>query len=285
MNTQWKRNCPKCNRELYYAHKGNLTRSIRNNALCKKCFKSATTNEFVLRSQQEHGMRYDYSMVNYRNRKSKVKIMCANHGIFYQSPDAHLHGQGCPRCKGEKMTRENTSTTNEFLRKATLIHRKKYDYSLVDYTHCKTPVEIVCRKHGRFFQRPSDHLFGHGCPKCISIISEMEKEFLDFIRVPDTKENRQVLISRKKVDGLVGNTIYEFLGDYWHGNPNRFDVNGVNEICHQTYGKLYCQTLMRFERLNGLGYSVKYIWESDWKSWKKGKSASLPIQTYKENEL
>ena len=285
VNIQWKRNCPKCGRELFYTNKGNWVRSIRNNAMCKKCFKSSTTDEFVLNAKRRHGTQYDYSAVDYRNSKTKIKIICSDHGIFCQSPDAHLHGQGCPRCKGEKMTRENTSTTSEFLRKSTLIHQKKYDYSLVDYVHGKIPVEIICQRHGKFWQRPSDHLFGHGCPKCISIISKMERDFLDFIQVPDTKENRQVLIARKKVDGLMGNVVYEFLGDYWHGNPNRFDTNGLNEICHQTYGKLYYQTLMRFEKLHRLGYSVNYIWESEWKSWKRGKLEGLPIQTYKENTV
>lgn len=59
-------------------------------------------------------------------------------------------------------------TTKEFIRRALLIpgNAEKYDYRLVEYVNCETPVIIICKIHGQFLQRPYKHLCGHGCPKC-----------------------------------------------------------------------------------------------------------------------
>ena len=44
----------------------------------------------------------------------------------------------------------------------------RYDYSKVNYTGIWNKIEIICNEHGSFFQSPSKHLLGHGCPKCVS---------------------------------------------------------------------------------------------------------------------
>lgn len=57
-------------------------------------------------------------------------------------------------------------TRTEFIGKATLLHRNKYDYSNVEYINNSTKIKILCSSHGEFLQTPSDHLGGHGCPRC-----------------------------------------------------------------------------------------------------------------------
>lgn len=40
-----------------------------------------------------------YSLVKYVNAKTKVEIICkAGHPNFFQTPDSHQHGSGCPEC-------------------------------------------------------------------------------------------------------------------------------------------------------------------------------------------
>ena len=57
------------------------------------------------------------------------------------------------------------STTEEFIKKAILVHgEKKYDYSKVDYKQSKIKVIIICPIHGEFEQTPDHHLSGQGCP-------------------------------------------------------------------------------------------------------------------------
>jgi len=67
---------------------------------CPKCcinFK-LTQDVFIERSINIHGLKYDYSLVEYKNIKIPVKIICKNHGIFEQRPEIHLRGSGCPKC-------------------------------------------------------------------------------------------------------------------------------------------------------------------------------------------
>lgn len=46
-----------------------------------------------------HGYVYDYSRVHYTYNKEKVEIICKQHGSFFQSPNTHLNGHGCPKCQ------------------------------------------------------------------------------------------------------------------------------------------------------------------------------------------
>ena len=76
-------------------------------------------------------------------------------------------------------------TTEEFVEKAKGIHGDKYDYSKVEYKNAKTKVIIICPVHREFEQDPSNHLHGHGCPKCksIAISDRSRKTIEDFIKV------------------------------------------------------------------------------------------------------
>ena len=59
-------------------------------------------------------------------------------------------------------------TTEEFIKRAKVIHGDKYDYSLVDYNHCETNVKIICTKHGIFEKTLKSHVNKmQGCPICV----------------------------------------------------------------------------------------------------------------------
>ena len=99
------------------------------------------------------------------------------------------------------------------------------------------------------------------------IVSKTETEWLDSLGLPNDIIHRQVVLGECRVDGFdpKTNTVYEFLGDYWHGNPKLFDSNELNKHNGISMGELYMQTLNRFDTLKSMGYDVKYIWESDYK--------------------
>jgi hypothetical protein len=121
-----------------------------------------TTNQFILEVKELHDNKYDYSLVEYINSKTKVKIICKEHGEFNQTPDSHLNKKSdCPKCVNNVKL-----TTEEFIIKSKRIHGDKYDYSLVDYLTGKIKVTIICPTHGYFKQAPTKHLCGDGCPKC-----------------------------------------------------------------------------------------------------------------------
>ena len=122
---------------------------------------SKLTNDiFIQRSIKIHNNKYDYSLVNYVNTRTKVKIICRKHGTFEQLPSAHLRGQTCKKCNN------TNSSNNNFILESIKIHNNKYDYSLVNYINNKIKVKIICKKHGTFEQLPNSHTNGHGCNKC-----------------------------------------------------------------------------------------------------------------------
>lgn len=135
-----------------------------------------TFDDFVKKARLVHGDRYDYSKVNYININTKVEIICSVHGSFFQTPTAHLNGQGCPFCnKGSKRL-----TTSEFIEKAKLARGNNYDYSKVNYINAKTKVEIICPAHGSFYITPDNFLRGHGCPKCGQHVKRPKKAIRDY---------------------------------------------------------------------------------------------------------
>ena len=128
--------------------------------LCKMS-KKKSNDEFIREVQLIHHNRYDYSKVKYINNKTKVCIICPDHGEFWQIPSDHLNGKGCPQCAGN--VRYNKDT---FVEKAKIIHNDRYDYSKVQYVNAHTKVCIICPEHGEFWQTPNNHLNGNGCPLC-----------------------------------------------------------------------------------------------------------------------
>jgi Zn finger protein HypA/HybF involved in hydrogenase expression/very-short-patch-repair endonuclease len=78
--------------------------------------------------------------------------------------------------------------TEIFIEKSKIIHLDKYDYSNTIYINNYSKVEIICKEHGSFFQKPLYHS-AHGCPKCGRIrmknskIDNSNKWLEDFIKV------------------------------------------------------------------------------------------------------
>ena len=130
--------------------------------------KKFTTEEFIQRARKVHGDKYDYSKVEYVNNRTKVCIICPEHGEFWQTPDSHMLGNKCSKCSGSKKL-----TTEEFIEKAKQIHGNKYDYSKVEYKGNKIKVCIICPEHGEFWQMPINHCSKNnhnGCPICAKTI-------------------------------------------------------------------------------------------------------------------
>lgn len=119
-----------------------------------------TTEEFVTKAKVLHKEAYSYDRTVYVTAKVPVVIYCNRcHEYFKQRPSMHLTGAGHNKCS-------NTMTTEEFMEKARKHHGGRYDYSKAKCVAGSKKVTIVCKKHGEFVQRYSNHIFGQGCPKC-----------------------------------------------------------------------------------------------------------------------
>ena len=132
------------------------------------------TEIFIAKAKKNHGERYDYSKVNYTNAKTKITIICNEHGEFQQTPSNHLSNYNCQKCANNYK-----SDTLSFIEKSKCIHNNKYDYSKVSYINTDTPVTIICQEHGEFNQKPDFHINRKcGCPKC----SNNKVDLIDFIK-------------------------------------------------------------------------------------------------------
>jgi hypothetical protein len=91
-----------------------------------------------------------------------------------------------------------------------------------------------------------------------------EKEWLDSLGITE----RQYPIVNYRVDGFdpETNTVYEFLGDYWHGNPEVYDPDDYNKSCSKTFGQLFDETNKRLEHIKSLGYNIITKWENDYEN-------------------
>ena len=125
-----------------------------------------TKEELIKKARKVHGNKYDYTKVEYMNNKTKVCIICPEHGEFWQATSSHLRGRGCHKCKGDKIRERCVSTKEEFIKKTKEVHKDKYDYSKVKYEKSNIKVCIICPEHGEFWQTPNSHLSGYVCPTC-----------------------------------------------------------------------------------------------------------------------
>jgi len=125
-----------------------------------------TQKKFIEEAKKIHKDIYDYSKVNYVSSFKKIEIICKKHGSFWQYPSQHLSAKGCRECFIERQTDRKRKSIKKFIEEAKKIHKDTYDYSQVEYVNNKIKIGIICKIHGIFWQSPSHHLHGSGCPNC-----------------------------------------------------------------------------------------------------------------------
>jgi len=134
---------------------------------------------FLIKCRKIHNDKYDYSLVNYINMRTKIDIICYIHGKFNQKAQCHILGQGCPICAIKYKNIKKSLSPKQFIDKSNKIHGDKYDYSLVKYKNNYSKVKIICKEHGLFEQIPNSHLNGNGCPSCGKVKKMNNKSFIE----------------------------------------------------------------------------------------------------------
>ena len=89
----------------------------------------------------------------------------------------------CKKCYKQRCQQNsNPKTTERFILDAVKVHGKEYDYSKCVYINAYTKIEIICSKHGSFWQTPGNHLHNQrGCPKCSLCMSKGEMAVNKFL--------------------------------------------------------------------------------------------------------
>lgn len=202
---------------------------------------------FLQKASKIHKNKYNYSKVDYINANTKVCIICPEHGEFLQTPHHHLEGHGCKKCANKKLQALKADTKEIFIEKAIKVHNNKYNYDFVQYINQRTPVTIICPKHGKFEQTPDSHLNGAECPKCaIEKVSQARKLTLEQFLSKSTR------IHGNKYD--YSKVEFNNIDDHItiicpiHGNFKQRVYNHLNGCgcskCKQSKGEEYIQQIL-----------------------------------------
>ena len=248
--------------------------------------KTLTQAQCLQRFRKAHGDKYGYDSVIYKGQLDLVTIICPTHGRFEQQPAVHWAGMGCRSCGVQATADAQRMPTEEFVRRATAVHGDKYDYSDTRYERGHGKVVIRCPTHGSFEQDAFNHLNGFGCSLCTPVgFSNLAVEWLEFmsayrsIQIQHAGSGGEVIVpgTRYRADGYSDGCVWEFDGDYYHGNPRLYPSSKVfpHSKTGVTFGDQLVRTVRKRVILRSLGFKVVYVWESDWK---RAKRAVVEIQ-------
>lgn len=184
---------------------------------CSECYKDCANNhlkmgleQFINKSNEVHNNKYNYSKIVYNNARTKVEIICPEHGSFFQVPYFHLNGSKCPKCNRRKVEKSKVCKTELFITKSKSIWgNDTFDYSNVKYVNRQTKIILICKKHNvEFGQVPSNHLNGNTC--CSECLFEKtgryKNGYWDY--------NRCYEVAKK----------YEWLSDFAKSEPKCYDA-------------------------------------------------------------
>ena len=232
--------------------------------------KKLTQKEFIERAIKVHGNKYDYSKVIYKNSSMKVCIICPKHGEFWQTPNSHLQGIGCPKCGDLKKGEYKKSNTDKFVKRAKEVHGNKYDYSKSVYKGIHDKICVVCPEHGEFWQEANNHLHGKGCPKCKYEKIADDRKYTTEQFILKAREVHGWKYDYSKVDYKDSHTkvciICPIHGEFWQKPDNHLNGWGCKKcgrkICAKNTRKTTEEFIKRAKDVHGDKYDyskVEYI--------------------------
>ena len=197
--------------------------------------KKFTTEEFIKKSVNVHGKKYDYSKFIYNGVGVKGIIICPKHGEFNQLAYDHFYNKsGCPKCKNESTHKRCNKGIKQFIIESKKIHNNRYNYSKSIYINAHRKIEIICKRHGSWWQAPLNHLKGKGCPKCKCKSSIGEIKISKFL-----KNNKIEFITEKMFDDCRSpKTHWKLKFDFYIPSKNLLiEYDGMQHFKTLTFGK------------------------------------------------
>jgi hypothetical protein len=236
---------------------------------CRKCSyqKRAERRKLGIDKVRDRFNERGYTLLGERHNNSRrnFKFRCARGHISHITLDNLGEGKGCYEC-GLLEARERYRKPYKVVVK----YFNDNDYEILSseesYINSHSYVNFKCSK-GHEGKIQIYHFYqGVRCRFCSSgPVSKMSQDWLDSLNI--LVENREVKLKDLgfRVDGFdpETKTVYEFLGDYWHGNPAKYPADGINAHNKKSFGRLYEETKTRILRLEEKGYKVVFVWESD----------------------
>lgn len=242
-----------------------------------------TTEEYIVKANKKHNNRYKYTKTVYvKSKDTKIIVTCDDHGDFEISPKYHLSGKGCQICHDNEQVKQSRLKLPALIQKFNGIHESKYKYDKVVLVGdaANVPIIVHCTTHGDFSILVQKH-YTHGCPECEkdnpkkkrSSIKQSKpaNHWLDtmerILGITLVREFRLPENLRRAVDGYdpTTRTVYQFHGDYFHGNPDVHDELSYNDLKSMTFGQVFDESCRYDQEIIDLNYNLEIMWENDWK--------------------
>lgn len=168
-----------CHTHGYFTQQPNSHISGKGCPGCDIDNRTLKVEDFIRVSNEIHNNKYDYSLSNYKNSRTKIDIICKEHGIFKQAPYHHKSNEGCPVCKSSKGEKKILSFLIEnnikFERQKTFDgceskYKLRFDFYLVEYNIC---IEF----DGEYHFKPIDNWGGIEKLKNVKLKDDIKNNF------------------------------------------------------------------------------------------------------------
>lgn len=226
--------------------------------------KRLTTQQFIDKARLLHGDKFDYSITQYVNATTKLKIICIEHGEQEMLPHHHTHSKsyGCPVCGKQAINNYKQFTTESFIEKVS--HIKGISFEKTIYISKRENVTITCDIHGDYETKAEMLLKNCGCPRCKS--SKGEDIIEDILIMKEVNYIKQmtfpncIYVNRLKFDFYIPilNLCIEFDGEQ-HFKSVKYWGGDVGLVKRQNYDKIkteFCKenniSLLRISYLDNI---------------------------------
>ena len=254
---------------------------IRNQSGCPSCYTSnKKINDDDIKSRLENRKIINIESINNKNVNFPILwkcLVCSNK--WYNTTHNIINKQqGCKQCYIIKRKQCFHQTSDILAKRNILLITKK-----ISHAHSKLTVQ--CLNCDTTWKATYNNLINRnsGCPTCTN--TSHSKKALEWLRSIEEKENITIQHAENggeykipgtkfKADGYCKetNTIYEFYGDYWHGNPKLYNKNKKHAHLNITFGEVYEKTLLREIEITN-NYNLVSIWENDYDNQKNKKKS------------
>ena len=273
--------CEKCSYEA-------RAKNYANNDNNKKYTAETLLNAFSKLEYMVNEYKVDHDVIKDGKRDRKIKLICSKHGesirFTHQAADT-----GCLQCRKDfkenkkeidrakkraennrvKSNKSRTTPVDEVLKILTEKYGDKFSYDLTGYENLQSVMTVTCKKHGSFNIIIKSYMqTSYGCRSCANAgTSKAEYDWLASKNIDNMLYQHKIEYMPNKflfTDGYdpTTNTIYEYLGDYWHGNIGKYKKDFFNKKSKKTMIELFDITQDRFKMLSDMGYNIIYRWDS-----------------------